>query len=179
MKLIFLRHGESEYNVKGLCNADPCIPVGLTDRGRRQAQLAARRLRHVPLRRVYVSRLQRAQETAAIICGGHCPPICVDARLDDRRTGFEGRPVRDYLRAMQTASDPFGWKAAGGESYREMVARVRDFLDELAGKVDEPAALVVTHHAVLQAVVGRFQGLDLEAMWRVWVDCGASLEFDL
>lgn len=179
MKLIFLRHGESEYNIRGLCNADPATPVGLTGKGRQQAEQAARHWRGTPLRRVYVSRLQRAQETAAIVCGGQCPPICVDARLDDRLTGFEDRPVEDYLRTMGGAPDPFDWKAEGGESYREMVARVHDFLDELVDKRDEPAALVVTHHEVLQAVAGRFRGLDLPAMWQVWVDHGASLEFDL
>lgn len=179
MKLIFLRHGESEYNIKGLCNADPARPVGLTAKGREQAEQAARRWRQTPIRRVYVSRLQRAQETAAIVCGGHCPPICVDGRLDDRRTGYEDQPVKEYMAAMQAAPDRYAWKAEGGESYREMVARVHDFLDDLAQAEARSVVLVVTHHEVLQAVAGRFQGLDLEAMWRVWVDNGASLEFEL
>lgn len=178
MKLICMRHGESEYNLQGLCNADPAVPVGLTPKGRQQAEEAAKRWRYAPIRRIYVSRLQRAHETAAIACGGHCAHICVDARLDDRRTGFEGQPVETYLQTMSAAPDPFSWKAEGGESYREMVARVRDFIDELRG-VDEPAALVVTHHEVLQAVTGIFQGLSLDAMWRVWVDHGATVEFDL
>ncbi|MDD4880400.1 MAG: histidine phosphatase family protein [Gallionellaceae bacterium] len=178
MKLILMRHGESEYNLRGLCNADPAVPVGLTARGRQQAEVAARRWRHAPIRRVYVSRLQRAQETAAIICGGHCAHIHVDARLDDRRTGFEGAPVESYLCAMGAAPDPFSWKVAGGESYREMAARVDAFIDELAG-VREPVAMVVTHHEVIQAVAGRFMGLTMDAMWRIGVDHGTSLEFDL
>lgn len=177
MRLIFMRHGESEYNLRGLCNADPAMPVGLTPRGRQQAKDAARRWRHTPIRRIYVSRLQRAHETAAIACGGHCAPICVDARLDDRRTGFEGRSVQTYLQTMAAAPDPFAWKAEGGESYREMVARVQDFINELRS-VDEPVALVVTHHEVIQAVSGIFLGLDWQAMWQVWVDHGATVEFD-
>ena len=178
MKLIFLRHGESEYNLSGLCNADPAMPVGLTAKGREQAQFATRRLRLLSISRIYVSRLQRAQETAAILCGGHCADIHVDARLDDRNTGYEGRPVEDYLRAMSAAPDPFAWRAPGGESYREMVARVRAFIDDLAA-APVPAALVVTHHEVLQAVAGHFQGLDLDAMWHVHVENCASLEFEL
>jgi len=178
MKVTFMRHGESAYNLKGLCNSDPSKPVGLTSKGRAQAEKAAQRWRNTPIRRVFVSRLQRAQETAAIVCGSHCPPICVDGRLDDRRTGFEDKPVEEYLRAMGAAQDPFAWKAPGGESYREMVERVNSFLDDLTA-LDELHALVVTHHEVLQAVAGRFQGLDLHGMWHVWVDPGGSLEFEL
>lgn len=88
MRLVFLRHGESEYNLSGLCNADPAVRVRLTELGRQQAGEARERLRHEPIRLVYVSRWQCAQETAAIVCGGLCPDIHVDARLDDRNSGY-------------------------------------------------------------------------------------------
>jgi len=177
MKLLFLRHGESAYNLLGLCNADPGVPVALTPAGRRQAEAAAARLRGLPIRRVYVSRLQRAQETAAIVNASHCVQIHVDARLDDRNSGFEGRPVGNYLQAMNAAADPFDWKTGSGESYRELVARTHDFLDALT-EVDEPAVLVVTHHEVLQAVSGYFDLLDPVQMWRVWVGNCELLEFE-
>jgi len=176
MKLVFLRHGESEYNLRGLCNADPGVPVALTPAGRLQAQAAAERLRGLPIRRVYVSRLRRAQETAAIVNACHCAEIHVDARLDDRNTGFEGLPVTQYLNAMHGAPDPFAWKAPDGESYREMAVRVHDFLAELRG-VDEPAVLVVTHHEVLQAVAGHFQNLDPARMWQGWIGNRETPEF--
>jgi len=175
-KLVFLRHGESEYNLSGLCNADPAVPVALTPAGRLQAQAAAERLRGLPIRRVYVSRLRRAQETATIVNACHCAEIHVDARLDDRNTGFEGRPVTQYLNAMHGAPDPFAWKAPGGESYREMVARVHGFLADLR-EADESAVLVVTHHEVLQAVAGHFQNLDPARMWLVWIGNCETLEF--
>jgi broad specificity phosphatase PhoE len=178
MKLYFLRHGESAYNLLGRCNADPAVPVALTPAGRRQAEATAERLRDSPILRIYVSRLQRARETAAIVNASHCAPLHVDARLDDRRTGYEGRPVADYLNAMQSAADPFAWKAGGGESYHDMVARVHAFLDQLT-EVELPLVLVVTHHEVLQAVSGYFHHLDPEEMWRVWVDHCELLEFEV
>ncbi len=178
MKLLFLRHGEAAYNLRGLCNADPGVAVALTPAGRRQAEATAERLRDWPIQRVYVSRLQRAQETAAIVNASHCAQIHVDARLDDRSTGYEGRPVADYLNAMQSAADPFTWKASGGESYRDMVARVHAFLDELT-KVDASMVLVVTHHEALQAVNGYFRQLAPKEMWQVWVDHCELLEFEV
>ena len=178
MKLIFIRHGESEYNLSGLCNADPAVRVRLTELGRQQAGVARERLRHEPIHQVHVSRLQRAQETAAILCGGHCADIRVDARLDDRNSGFEGRPVADYLAVMWAAPDPFRWKASAGESYLDMVARVHDFTAELL-KADLPAVLVVTHHEVLQAVAGYFEHLEPARMWRVWVGNCEALEYEV
>ena len=177
MKLIFLRHGESGYNLSGLCNADPVVPVALTAVGHRQAQTAAERLRGLPIQRVYVSRLRRAQETAAIVNVYHGAEIHVDSRLDDRNTGFEGMPVKQYLEAMRGAPDPFDWKVPGGESYRELVARVHGFLADMRGLPESENALVVTHHEVLQAVAGYFQHLALPDMWQVWVENCEILEF--
>lgn len=178
MKLLFLRHGESEYNLSGLCNADPVIPVALTAVGRYQAQTAAERLRGLAIQRVYVSRLRRAQETAAIVNVWHGAEIHVDSRLDDRNTGFEGMPVGQYLEAMRGAPDPFDWKVPGGESYRELVARVHAFLGDMRGIPESENALVVTHHEVLQAVAGYFQQLALPDMWQIWVENCEILAFE-
>lgn len=178
MKLICLRHGESEYNRLRLCNGDPGVPVALTETGRQQARTARDQLRERPIRRVYVSRLRRAQETAAIVNASHCAEIHVDARLDDRATGYEGRPVRAYLSAMAAAPDPFTWRAPGGESYLAMVARVHDFLAGLSC-ADVPAALLVSHHEVLQAVTGYFLRLAPERMWQIPIDHCQPLVFEL
>jgi broad specificity phosphatase PhoE len=177
MKIVFLRHGESEYNLLGLCNADPAVPVSLTPKGRLQAEAAAQRLLNVPIRRVYVSRLKRAHETAVIVNATHCASIAVDERLDDRNTGYEGQPVARYLSVMRSADDPFSWKAPTGESYADMVGRVHDFLENVRHD-DASTVLVVAHHEVLQAVTGYFRKLDLPEMWNVWVDHCEILEFE-
>ncbi|MBN8763064.1 MAG: histidine phosphatase family protein [Thiobacillus sp. 63-78] len=177
MRMVFLRHGESEYNLRGLCNADPAVPVPLTPKGRLQAAAAAQRLRNVPIRRVYVSRLTRARETAAIVNASHGADVYVDGRLDDRNTGYEGKPVANYLSAMRRAADPFSWKAPAGESYVEMVGRVHDFLEEIEHD-DTSTVLVVAHHEVLQAVTGHFRELSLPEMWSVWVEHCEVLEFE-
>ncbi len=176
MRMVFLRHGESEYNLSGLCNADPAVPVSLTPKGRQQAEAAGQRLQDMSIQRVYVSRLKRAHDTAAIVNASHGADIHVDGRLDDRNTGYEGKPVADYLAAMHSAADPFSWKAPAGESYAEMVGRVHGFLEEIVH--DDVTVLVVAHHEILQAVTGYFRKLSLPEMWAVWVDHCEILEFE-
>jgi broad specificity phosphatase PhoE len=175
MKAFFVRHGESLYNVKRLCNADPRIDVPLTAHGIRQAQVARARLAAKSLEAIYVSELPRARQTAEIIRRDHACPMIVDARLNDRRSGFEGRPIDEYLAAA--ASDPLHFCAPGGESYLDLKMRVIAFLEELA-QFDAGAVAVVTHHEVLQIVKGTLENFDDPDMWRIRVEPGAILAYE-
>jgi broad specificity phosphatase PhoE len=174
-RLVFLRHGQSTYNVLGLCNSDPAQAVPLTERGRQQAGAAGQRLAGLPIDLIFVSELPRARETAEIVNRRHGARQCVDARLNDRRNGFEGRPVADYLDAV--AHDPLHCRPAVGESYQELKARVMAFLDDIRSVAAE-CALVVSHHEVLQVAYGRFRGFSDEQMWRYWIDNGDFFEAD-
>jgi alpha-ribazole phosphatase len=153
--VLFMRHAESEANVLGVCNDDPRMPLGLTALGRRQADATADELRGMPIGLVIVSELPRALETAKRVNRHHDAPLLVDARLNDRRTGFEGRSVAEYLAARD--GDPLQFRAPGGESYGELKTRVLDLLAAIP-RLDAQCVLVVSHHEVLQIVHGHFHG---------------------
>jgi alpha-ribazole phosphatase len=174
--VLFMRHGESTCNVSGVCNDDPSVPVLLTKRGRQQADAAAERMRHAPIDMVLVSQLPRAQETAARVNRHHRAPVRVDARLNDRRTGFEGRPVLDYLNARE--KDPLGFRGEGGETYGELKSRVLELLTDLR-ELPARRLLVVSHHEVLQIVDGHFNGLPDEKIWHIPVENAGILSYVL
>lgn len=174
--VLFMRHAESTCNVLGLCNDDPSIPILLTEKGRWQADAASERLRNAQIDLVLVSQLPRAQETAARVNSHHGAPVRVDARLNDRRTGFEGRPVAEYLAARQ--DDPLGFRGEGGETYAELKARVLSLLRELPG-LPARRLLVVSHHEVLQVVHGYFGGISDEKSWNFWVGNADVLTYEL
>lgn len=176
MHAYFVRHGESIYNVLELCNADPGIPVDLTAKGIAQSWTIAERLCGRRIDMIYASELLRAQATARIINQHHSAPFLIDHRINDRKSGFEGKRVRDYLSAAN--ADPLHFKAAGGESYLEQKQRVFSFLDDLQ-KLPVEGVLVVTHHEVLQIVNGYFKGLPETEMWHTWIENGQILEFCL
>ncbi len=171
-----MRHAESTCNLLGLCNDDPSIPIPLTEKGRCQADTAAERLRHAPIDLVLTSQLPRACETAERINRHHGAPVRVDARLNDRRTGFEGRPVAQYLAARQ--EDPLGFRGEGGETYAELRSRVLDLLAEI-GRTPVRRLLVVSHHEVLQVVHAHFSGISDEESWQFRVDNADVLEYEL
>ena len=47
-RLYIVRHGETEYNAKGICQGQK-LDVGLTDTGRQQAKIAAAKLENFPV----------------------------------------------------------------------------------------------------------------------------------
>jgi probable phosphoglycerate mutase len=156
-----VRHGQSEYNLLGLCNDDPARSVRLTALGRAQAQAAAVGLRDVCLDAAYTSPLPRARETAALLCTGRGIAPAVDDRLADIRSGFDGLPVADYQAAI--AHDPMHACVNGGESLAAHRGRVLGFLEWLRQQPHE-AALLVAHEETLRVFRAFAEGLADEAM---------------
>ena len=161
MRIIGLRHGQSQYNLRGLCNDDDARRVELTEHGIAQVEAAARRLRREPIDRIYVSPLLRARHTAEIIAEALGLATAIDRRLADIRSGFDGRPVADYLAAI--AGDPVDARVAGGESLRDYQLRVDGFLRWLEA---QPFAcvLVVAHEETLRILDAHANGVDLAAV---------------
>lgn len=161
MNLWALRHGQSEYNLLGLCNDDPARPVALTEEGRRQAAAAANRLAGVPFDAAFASPLPRAVQTAVIVLRGRDVPLIVEPRLADISSGFDGRPVAEYFAAI--AQDPLHARVGGGESLLDHAARVGGFLEWLRDQAFAEV-LLVAHEETLRAIKAFAEGLPLQAV---------------
>ncbi len=176
MQLLLMRHGQTNYNMQGLCNDDPRIDVHLTAQGIDQAVMAARALSGTALQRILVSELPRTRQTADIINRYHQVPIDVEPRLNDIRSGFEGRPVADYFAAV--GHDRLNTRPPGGESLQDYRARVLPVLDALQ---QQPwrTVLLVAHEETLRVLVAKLKNLDDQAMQQLnFANC-EPLSFDL
>ena len=150
MKIILVRHGESEGNVVHQINDDPSRPVNLTQRGREQAGLAADALREMKFTHAYASEFPRAQQTAAILLRHHALQLRIDVRLNERRSGMDGQHA-DVFNDL-VAHDPLHFKPAHGESFMEQMMRLRSFLDEIASIHADGIVLAVSHENPIVAV---------------------------
>lgn len=159
MRFIGIRHGQSEYNLKELCNDDPAKKVPLTALGQNQARKAAKLLSGLGLTHIYCSPLLRTVQTAEIINERLELPLTVEPRLKDIITGFDSRPVVDYMAAI--AIDPLNTRVKGGESVADFFIRVCDFLDELKLKGQENV-LLVAHEETLRVLRAWAEGLPPE-----------------
>lgn len=156
-----MRHGQTNYNLLGLCNDDPQQDVHLTETGIAQAEAAALQLREVSLALIVTSELPRTRQTAAIINQYHQAPVVAHAAINDIRSGFEGRPVADYFAA--TRADPLHIAANGGESLLMHKIRVLTYLDWLRKKPYE-LILTIAHEETLRVFHAHFNNIPDEKL---------------
>jgi len=176
MKVFFVRHGQTNYNILNLFNGDSSKNVYLTELGKKQAEIVCKKIRDVKLDLVIVSKLPRTKETALIITKNKKVEFKIEPRINDRKTGFEGRNVADFYEAIKP--DVFNLKFNDGESFQEEKNRVFSFLEEIK-KFDFKNILVVTHFEILQIVNGYFNNLSNQEMYDTQIDNCQVLEFDI
>ncbi len=97
MKLILVRHGQSEAQV-----GHDCPDPRLTECGREQVRLLGEYLRPIKIDRIYASHLTRAVETAAAVARAQDRdlPITVLPQLAERGTDPDWVQSADTLRAV-------------------------------------------------------------------------------
>lgn len=162
MKLYVARHAQAEHNMRGVLNGDPALPSPLTNHGLAQAERLADKLAGESFEALYVSEFERAQQTAEAINKHHGVETRIDARLNDLDTGFEGRPVQEFLDAFRTSTDPWNTRFVDGkESIADVKKRVASFLDDLR-KTHHESVLIVSHGTVLECIYGIINDVSFE-----------------
>lgn len=156
MRLIFVRHGESEANrLHEFSNSGWKHP--LTEKGRLQSEMLAARLEGLGVTRIYSSPIMRAVQTAEIIAKKLSLPVDVVEALREYSVGI-----------WEGSSDPAGWaeyaavndawmlrgehdrRMQGGESYNEVRARFAGWLGELVYQyADSQEVLLLVGHGGL------------------------------
>ena len=147
-RLVFVRHGESRHHVDGLTGG--WTDTSLTERGRRQVAAVAGHLAELDLAGAgfFTSDLKRASETAAIIAerlGRHPSPLGTLREINNgAATGLTVAEAEQIQRPAPAEFDP-DWSAfEGGESLRDLDARMRRALAEMAD-TGHTEVLVVGH----------------------------------
>jgi isoleucyl-tRNA synthetase len=143
----FTRHGEAENNVLGLaiCYPEP-KKYHLTDLGKRRAEIMAEKLRAAGgVDMIFTSDITRTYETAKIVGDYLKVPVETDERLREINIGvYNGKPVADYWRDWPVEKR---WDKApeGGETHKELQARMVGFIKGINHKYKDKKILVVSH----------------------------------
>ena len=109
---------------------------------------------------MFSSDLGRAVETVRVAFGDSGIPIHYDPRLRECNYGeLNGMPRAEIERECSGRIDvPY----PAGESYRDVVERIRDFLDDVSGAYDGMRILVIGHAATRWALDHLLEGKPLE-----------------
>ncbi|KAK4685885.1 hypothetical protein P7C73_g4250, partial [Tremellales sp. Uapishka_1] len=171
MLFYFVRHGQTDHNVRGIIQGQMDTP--LNDHGRREAALVAHALRDVPFTEAWTSSLSRAAETAQIIMQYHDNvPLYSHPLLIERGLGsMEGRRRLKGEKAPKDA-----------ESSQVFSKRVTRWLDGfLASHMpasgplqgDKDATVLVLSHG---AYLGQLLSLLLSPVYGFKLDPGVDLK---
>jgi probable phosphoglycerate mutase len=140
----FLRHGETDWNARGLSQGRTDAP--LNDAGRAQAHEAARLLHGRGIGRILSSTLDRAVETARIVADALHLPFTTDPDLREASFGVqEGLPMGGWYDDW-VAGD---YTPEGGEAFADLRVRVRTAVDRATAAPG--LALIVAHGAMFRA----------------------------
>lgn len=183
--LIFVRHGETDWNVSGRLQGQREIP--LNPRGRDQAaavgRALAKRLGAALTEQDFVaSPMERARETMEILraaAGLPAKQYRLDARLTEltfgRWEGLTWREVKERCAdgAARREAGKWDFTPPGGESYAALCARVAPWLAELARPT-----IAVSHGGVARAVMHLVAGVDPATASVAEITQGRALLFE-
>ena len=125
MKIILVRHGQTEANFNGIMQGR--VNNLLNDTGRRQCQKLREKLLDKKIDYCYMSPLVRCVETAFILIGDRCEMIR-DDRLIERGLGeLEGKK-RDTYDLNKYWDYDLNSNDMGVYTVRDIIDRCRDFL---------------------------------------------------
>jgi probable phosphoglycerate mutase len=174
--LFLLRHGETPLTVERRFSGRGGADVGLTDRGRRQAERAAsvleERIGSATLAAVIASPLLRTQQTAGVVADRFGVPVETDDDLAEVAFGewdgltFTEARARDAARFDAWLVDPAA-ASPGGESLTDLAARVTRARDRLLDRFEAETVLVVAHAMVVKTFVTQALGGSADSVHRV------------
>ncbi len=162
MKLILVRHGETEENLKGILAGH--LPGRLSENGLNQIRKVALRLKDEKIDFIYSSDLTRASDTAKEIAKFHTEvPIEFVRNLRERYLGEWQGKSRKELKFMEDTS-PTNISLNDRENSQELFNRAKDFLEKVLLKHSKEVVLFVGHDGINRAIIAAITNKDLKEM---------------
>ena len=144
-----LRHGETPYQLKKEKIHYPwpeSSPILLTERGKKQIEILAKKLKQEKLDLIFSSDISRAHQTAKIIAQELGLKVNLDLRLRDINYGiYHGRPRKEFCQNFPDEEKRFYKAPKNGESWSDCKKRVSDFIEEIDKKYQGKKILIIAH----------------------------------
>jgi broad specificity phosphatase PhoE len=185
MRLLLVPHASTDWNATGRFQG--WSDTTLSDIGKREAALVARRLLAEHIAGCHTSDLRRAVDTANGIVNQRSVPIMVDPRLREIHFGaWEGMTYPQFYRADPQRAwaweqDPLRIAPPGGETLAQVAERIAAFHDAvIEGKRNKAGRLlVVGHRGALRVLICLELGLPPSAWWQFRLEPASVSELDL
>ena len=168
-RLIFVRHGQSEGNLKRIFTGQLDLP--LTDLGRAQAQRSAEYLyENYKIDAIYSSDLQRSMDTALATAKLFSLDVIPEQGMREYFVGdWQGVYFADIPKQFST--EHWAWKnnfaafhPSGGESADEFSQRIFKTVDRIVSENKGNCVAIFTHATPIRLMRARAEGLPSGAL---------------
>jgi probable phosphomutase (TIGR03848 family) len=168
--LLLIRHGETDYVRNGkMAGRLPGVP--LNEKGRKQAEGVALALSKAPIKVIYSSPIERAQETAAYLSKLLNLPILEAPGITETDIGeWTGRTVKQCARTKLwrlVVNKPSQLTFPGGESFAGIQLRAVAELKSIAERHPEDLVACFTHADIIRLVTAYFLDMPLDSFQRL------------
>jgi probable phosphoglycerate mutase len=180
--VLLIRHGQSEGNAERRFGGHTATP--LSPRGRRQAQATARALKDEELTAIYSSDLARAVETAQPLANLIGLPVNSTTAFRERSVGvmegltFENAAQQHPEQYAALLRRDFEHVLTGGESYRQLLDRAWQKLDEIIEENKGGKIAVFSHTGTICILalhlMGALDAPELKPVWITSANCGVT-----
>lgn len=170
-KVIFIRHGQTEWNVTGRYQGQS--DVKLTEEGKQQAVKLAEHFPVAEVAAIYASDLCRAMVTAETVAEKFGLKVQPEPAFRELSFGeWEGLTYPQIVENWEDAmanfmQHPDIMEIPGGESFPEVQQRAMTRLNKLIQKHEGQTIVVVAHGAVLRTMLTAALHMPLQYLWSI------------
>lgn len=170
-KVVFIRHGQTEWNIQGRFQGQSDIE--LTEEGRQQAELLAQNFPLEHIDAVYASDLKRAMFTAKAVADKFCLEVQPEKAFRELSFGdYEGLTYKEIaardakcLECFWTRPDLLHFPH--GETFEQVQQRAIARLQEILAENDGKTIVIAAHGAVLRTILATAMHIDLRYAWHI------------
>lgn len=183
MKIIIVRHGETEWNKEEIFRGGKNIP--LNKNGLKQVKLLSKKLSDLKINRIFSSPLKRASQTSEEIAKFHNLNVEMENSLIDINFGrWEGMTLKEVKRKFPEkykiwVNNPENLKFPEGENLKNVRERVENFLQEKVFNLKEDSCIaVVSHRVINKIIILSLLGIPNKYFWNIKQDVATFTLFE-
>lgn len=180
-KIILIRHGETEYNNKGIFRGR--MDVELNENGKEQAHELAQELEEqFDINKIYTSPLIRSKETAVILGEELDLEVVEEDGFNNIDLGnWQGTPKEEIKTKFPNmwkkwVYQPEELEIPSGETLNGILKRVKEAINRTVGENKGKTIAIVSHRSILKVLIAYLLGIKQDYFWKFRLEnCSYSI----
>ena len=143
--------------------------VRINKEGEEQIKKAAEVLKNKKIDLIFSSDILRTKQTSRIVSSAIKKKVIFDKRLRETNFGdFHGKSLKSYYNYFSNFEERFVKKPSGGESWNDLIKRLKSFIKEVEKKHKDKNILIISHGDPLRFLLKIIKKEDLKKKIKIF-----------